>query len=35
MSDAVNSVRNNGPELLDHGHEAADLDEPALFDVDR
>ena len=34
VSDAVNSVRNNGPELLDRVVvEAADLDAPALFDV--
>ena len=33
VSDAVNSVRNNGPELLDRVAEATDLDEPALFDV--
>jgi putative SOS response-associated peptidase YedK len=34
VSDAVNSVRNNGPELLDRApDDATDLDEQALFDV--
>lgn len=33
VSDAVNSVRNNGPKLVERAVEAADLDEPALFDV--
>jgi putative SOS response-associated peptidase YedK len=40
VSDAVNSVRNNGPELLtptepaiDLNEPAADLDEPSLFDL--
>jgi putative SOS response-associated peptidase YedK len=33
VSDTVNSVRNNGPELLERVTEAVDLDEPTLFDV--
>lgn len=33
VSSAVNSVRNNGPELTDRFEPAADLDDPALFDV--
>lgn len=37
VSDAVNSVRNNGPELIARADRpaAVDLDEPALFDVSR
>jgi putative SOS response-associated peptidase YedK len=34
VSDAVNNVRNNGPELLEQVAEATDLDDPALFDID-
>ncbi|MFL6144468.1 MAG: SOS response-associated peptidase [Labedaea sp.] len=34
VSKAVNSVRNNGPELLERHEPAQDLDEPALFDAD-
>ncbi|HET9138560.1 SOS response-associated peptidase [Actinophytocola sp.] len=34
VSSAVNSVRNNGPELLARYEPAPDLDDPALFDVD-
>lgn len=33
VSSAVNSVRNNGPELVTRHEPAPDLDEPALFDV--
>jgi putative SOS response-associated peptidase YedK len=33
VSDAVNSVRNNGPELLKEVAPAVHLDDPALFDV--
>ena len=33
VSDAVNSVRNNGPELLARATAAVNLDEPALFDM--
>jgi putative SOS response-associated peptidase YedK len=33
VSDKVNSVKNNGPELLEQVAETADLDDPALFDV--
>ncbi|HEX5404463.1 MAG TPA: SOS response-associated peptidase [Pseudonocardiaceae bacterium] len=33
VSDKVNSVRNNGPELLAQVTEATDLDDPALFDA--
>lgn len=33
VSDAVNNVRNNGPELLERHEPAQDLDEPALFDT--
>ncbi len=32
VSDKVNNVRNNGPELLDRVDDTADLDSPALFD---
>ncbi|MQA63444.1 MAG: SOS response-associated peptidase [Actinophytocola sp.] len=32
VSDKVNNVRNNGPELLERVEPAADLDDPALFD---
>lgn len=32
VSDAVNSVRNNGPELMARHEPAPSLDEPALFD---
>lgn len=34
VSDKVNNVRNNGPELLDRVDDTADLDSPALFDRD-
>lgn len=34
VSDAVNSVRNNGPELLARADDVPDLDTPALFDVE-
>jgi putative SOS response-associated peptidase YedK len=34
VSDSVNNVRNNGPELLEQVTESINLDEPALFDVD-
>jgi putative SOS response-associated peptidase YedK len=33
VSDAVNSVRNNGPSLIEPAVPSTDLDEPALFDV--
>lgn len=33
VSDAVNSVRNNGPDLVKEVVPAANLDDPALFDV--
>jgi putative SOS response-associated peptidase YedK len=33
VSDAVNNVRNNGPELLARAEDAVELDEPTLFDV--
>lgn len=33
VSDKVNSVRNNGPELVDRADPVADLDDPALFAV--
>jgi putative SOS response-associated peptidase YedK len=33
VSDAVNSVRNNGPSLLELAVPTADLDAPALFDL--
>lgn len=33
VSDAVNSVRNNGPALVERVPDTVDLDEPALFDV--
>jgi putative SOS response-associated peptidase YedK len=33
VSDAVNSVRNNGPSLIEPAEPTADLDAPALFDL--
>jgi putative SOS response-associated peptidase YedK len=33
VSSKVNSVRNNGPDLLTRAEPATDLDEPALFDL--
>jgi putative SOS response-associated peptidase YedK len=33
VSDAVNSVKNNGPELMVRQEPATELDEPSLFDV--
>ncbi|RZS34025.1 putative SOS response-associated peptidase YedK [Herbihabitans rhizosphaerae] len=34
VSDTVNNVRNNGPELLNRVDPAQNLDEPSLFDVE-